>query len=263
MITINNVNIELRSTKESLYDHYAIYLITFSYDDKSLVRQVIDTSVYEDLKAFIGNILSDNVAISNYGIRWALLNSDCLTVRVLDSDLKNEREVLNRKYDAIEDLRTFAPFGHNNLFSNRGTTEISFSRSVMSNFFEEMPQIVKHPEYIIKGSSKRRGRKPQPIHCYNPETGAYVTSYPSILDAVRATKATRGGIYMSISGYMRSSGSYIWSFEKVDRLDEHDPRLIHRPTARDLQKRCENYEKMMQKQNERKEHSEEPVGHNS
>ena len=263
MITINNIQIGLRSTEETLYNNYAVYLITFEHDDKSLIRHTIEPSVYEDLTEFIGSVLSKDVSPSDYSIRWAILNSDLLTVQVLDSGLTSEREVLNCKYDAISDFKTFAPFGYNDLSSARKTTEISFARSVMCDFLRGMPQSVKHPEYIIDSSFKRRGRKPRPVHCYDRETGKYVASYSSTLEAVRATNATPSGICLCIRGNMRSSGSYIWSYEKVDKLDDGDPRIIHRLTAGDLQKRYGSYEKMMQKQNERKEHSEEPVGHNS
>lgn len=214
---MNKLKIEITGTPADYeYPLCTVYTAEFDYDFRLLVCHSHNESVLESFNSLIEKRQVDNF------IKQAIDNSSTVTLNIIyiqrPSDIKGLTSVgaynalLTIKFDFIHSLKTYAPFGYNNLnyIIEYGLyKERALARKLIKELRLENPQARKKPS-------------PRPeniIYRYDARTHEYIDSFESVPNACEITGISAASIYQCLYGRTKTAGGYIWSRNRADRIE--------------------------------------------
>ena len=174
----------------------------------------------------IKDILTELLQLSDYKSQslptcliHAINNSEILTVKILHIQAPITyltpkgllRIVLSEKYNLIRSLRAHYPYGLNDLrhASIFGVpSERALAKKLITTLHNE------GDEYY--STTKPRFKA---VYQYNKDTGEFIKGYRSITEAAIKINIMCAAISNCCAGRTKSAGGYLWSYNKVDKVD--------------------------------------------
>lgn len=196
----------------------AIYTAEFDSEFKILVCHVNQDPVLPAFESMIQSI--KNGLKTSKDLKQAIKDSTNVTLKIeyvqevneLLSPMAMNEDLLKKKYDIINTLKSYAPYGLNDL---NYIYKYEFSlESVLAN--KLMKVLKRQGENLFSGFLKIRQERP--VYQYNPESGSLIASYNTITEAANIIGVTTSAIYHCCTARCHTSGGYIWSFNKFDNI---------------------------------------------
>lgn len=219
-----NFNIELAGDQRLFKERIsAIYSAEFDSDFKVLLDHVDQDFVLLSFQEK-ANAIINGLSASKY-LKYAINTSHFVTLKIEYiqpksdnySDIELRRQLIKKKYEMIYDLKTYAPYGLNDLkFVHRYdySEESPIAGKLITNL-----KIQKDGPFIQYSCSD----KEKLVYMYDKKTGDYLNTFCSITEASKNAKVSISAISNCCNGRIKSAGNYIWSFEEEQNIFSANP----------------------------------------
>lgn len=225
MIIVDGVNIDVTSCADDLTTEWALFTVEFEYDNKIMVCQAFDFSIYKSLRSLIQYALDPKVG--NLELRRSFLSSEYLTVDIIakyepvfeqkfDIALSEKKlSLIKSKYEYIRKYQSYYPYGYNILTD----TKLRGDERQYANklYYELIKDIDLHSSYSQIGSAiTRKGRPGKAVHKFNAQTGLFLETYGSVKEAAIATGTRPSNISACCTDMTgkKTTGGFKWSYDK-------------------------------------------------
>lgn len=218
MIKLQGIQADVVGGIGSLSAVHALFTIEFERDNRLLVCHTCAATVRKAVGRLIRKILGPKE--TNLPLRQALLQSEYITVRVMESGMGSPHEILKAKYDLIRDNKAYEPYGYNSLAYGVCGKEKAYSDMLMASLRDETDRGAKAGMRELQGSGGSNGgrggsSKARRVYAYDRATGLYVKGFLSAGEASDDTGVCRSSISLCCGGRINTAGSYIWSYDKA------------------------------------------------
>lgn len=196
----------------------AVYTAEFDSEFKILVCHVNQDPVLPAFESLVQSI-KNGLKASKY-LKQAIKDSANVTLKIeyiqegntLLSPMALNEDLLKKKYDIINTLKSYAPYGLNDL-----NYVFRYDFSLESVLAGKLMKILKRQGENLFTSPLKSDRE-RPVYQYSSEDGSFVASYNSIAEAANTVNVTVSAIHHCCTGRGRTSGGYVWSFDKYDNI---------------------------------------------
>ena len=224
MFSIRNKAIDFIGDNSLFYQHInAIYQLECDSNYMIYVGHFIDRSMNSVLTDLLQSSHTNLLGIPS-NLAQAINESEVLTVKILRTQGPITgmtpkgflRIVLTQKYELIRSLKAYSPYGLNDLeYSSLYCVEPkerALAKSLIATLRGECKDYQATGEYRFKK-----------VYQYNKATGEFIKEYSSVTEAASSLNVTHAAISNCCAGRVKTIGGYIWSYNKVDRLnvEEH------------------------------------------
>ena len=225
----------------------AVYQLECDSNYKLYLGHILEDKLLYALEDLIG--YAENSRILPNCLAQAILESEVLTIKIvyvqeLSDNLTQYsiyKRLLEKKFELIRDLKTYTPYGLNDLryvMTNGHSKESTFAKSLISELRNRGEQ------YYIKLSPKAKK-----VYQYDKKTGEFIREYASMTDAAVDVGVTLSSITGCCMGRNKSAGGYLWSYTKRATVNAfRDARFLNTPSTEErvkaLQQRIGQYTKL-------------------
>lgn len=217
MVQLCNKNIDFIGNKNLFIGRLnSIYQIEFDYNFQLMIWHAHEDSIEHSLEDLLVSAANNSPFIAP-NIKLAANNSATITVQPLRTYELNSmytsyaqyRHLLAEKYVLIDQLKTYSPYGLNDLrftMIKDESLESAFSKKLLRKLR------LNGVEYY---SSTKKMRK---VYKYDKYTGVFICEYPSITEAAIDMEVSTSAISNCCMGRTKTVKDFIWSYIKTDKM---------------------------------------------
>lgn len=223
MFSIRNKAIDFIGDSSLFYQHInAIYQLECDSNYMIYVGHFIDRSMNSVLTDLLQSSLTNLRGIPS-NLAQAINESEVLTVKILHTQESITgmtpkgflRIILTQKYELIRSLKAYSPYGLNDLeYASLYCLEPK-ERALAKNLIATLRRECK--DYQATG-----GDRFKKVYQYNMATGEFIKEYSSVTEAASSLNVTHAAISNCCAGRVKTIRGYIWSYNKVDRLNAEE-----------------------------------------
>lgn len=196
----------------------AVYQLECDSNFKVYLDHFTESSMHNALTELL-QLVSTNPQSLPSELVQAINESEILTVKILRIQAPLIymtpkgflRIILTQKYELIRSLKTYRPYGLNDLdYSSLYCVpkERALAKSLIATLRSE------NSKYYATGKSRFKK-----VYQYKSDTGEFIKEHLSITSAAASINIAQAAISNCCAGRTKSAGGYIWSYEKFDRLN--------------------------------------------
>lgn len=228
MVNIQGIQVDVVGNIDFLLAEHAIFTIEFEYDSKLLICHTLTVTVKRTLAHILRKILGPKE--TNVALRQALLQSKYITVDIIKLNTHSLHDILENKYEMIENCVAYQPYGYNSLIYGLDSNE----RHYASVLIRKLMSVIDKKAKINLPASKSKDailNRAKEVHAYDKMTGLYVRSFISIKEASEITGVCQSNISMCCKGHINTAGDYVWSYDKEQSVELPEDRRRKQPKA--------------------------------
>lgn len=226
MVNIQGIQVDVVGSIDSLLAEHAIFTIEFEYDNKLLICHTLAVTVKRALASTLRKILGPKEI--NVALRQALLQSKYITVEIVELNTNSAHDILESKYEMIENCVAYQPYGYNSLIYGLDSNERHYASVLIRKLMCAVDKNAKISMPVSKDTILNRAKE---VHAYDKMTGLYVRSFISIKEASEITGVCQSNISMCCKGHINTAGNYIWSYDKEQSVELPEDRRRKQPKA--------------------------------
>lgn len=201
----------------------AIYSAEFDTDFKVLLCHVDQDFVLLSFQEMV-NSIKNGLGASRY-LKHAINTSNLVTLKIeyiqpksdKYSDIELRRQLIKRKYEMIHELKTYIPYGLNDL-KRVARYDHSEESPIAGKLITDL-KIQRDHQFIQYSCSD----KEKLIYRYDKKTGNFIDEFCSITEASKNVGVSISAISNCCNERIKSAGGYIWSFNEVNNIFEASP----------------------------------------
>lgn len=228
MVNIQGIQVDVVGSIDSLLAEHAIFTIEFEYDNKLLICHTLAVTVKRALTSTLRKILGPKEI--NVALRQALLQSKYITVEIVELNTNSAHDILESKYEMIENCVAYQPYGYNSLIYGLDSNERHYASVLIRKLMCAVDKNAKISMQVSKSKDTILNRAKE-VHAYDKMTGLYVRSFISIKEASEITGVCQSNISMCCKGHINTAGNYIWSYDKEQSVELPEDRRRKQPKA--------------------------------
>ena len=220
MFSIHNKAIDFIGDNSLFYQRLnAIYQLECDSNYMIYVGCFIDSNMNDVLSDLLQSSLTNSRGISS-NLAHAINESEMLTVKILRTQEPITgmtpkgflRIMLTQKYELIHSLKAYSPYGLNDLGHASLYCIAPKERALAKSLIATLQRECKY--YQVTGEDRFKK-----VYQYNMATGEFIKEYNSITEAASSLNVTHAAISNCCAGRVKSIRGYIWSYNKVNRLN--------------------------------------------
>lgn len=225
----------------------SIYQLECDSNYKLYLGHTLEDKLLYTLEDLIG--YAENSRVLPSDLSRAICESEVLTLKIIyvqepSANLTQYgayKRLLEKKFELIRDLKTYMPYGLNDLrhvMINGHSKESTFAKNLISELRN------KDEQYYVKLSPKAKK-----VYQYDKKTGKFIREYASMTDAAADVDVTISSITGCCMGRNKSAGGYLWSYTKrPEVIVFRDARFSNITSAeervKEVQQRIKQYTKL-------------------
>ena len=136
------------------------------------------------------------------------------------------KQLLAKKYELIEKLKSYEPYGLNNLIhilQHEHTSECSFAKNLIKLLS------TKNERYYTKVNANAKK-----VYQYSRSTGLFIREYTSVTEAAARNNLTVSSITNCCANRTKTAGGFVWRYEKAGLIEiPKDNRLSEKKVRMD------------------------------
>ena len=214
MVEISGIKVDIEAVS-NLSMNWAVFTVEFEYDSRLMVCHTFEWTVAEEIEKLVQKIMSDKV--EGIDLRQAFVNSEYITIDVKNRFESNYEEIMRTKYNLISNNKTYYPMGYNFLLLTNNPIEKPYAFCLYNALINNITANSKKWAQYCK--PQRRGRVSKSVYKYDKLTGIFISEYDSVKEAAQAVNISATNINMCCNGHIKSAAGFLWSYEKVDIIE--------------------------------------------
>lgn len=201
----------------------AIYSAEFDADFKVLLCHADQDFVLLSFQEMV-NSIKNGLRTSSH-LKHAINTSNLVTLKIeyiqpksdKYSDTESRLQLIKRKYEMIYELKTYVPYGLNDL-KRVARYDHSEESPIAGKLITDLKtqRDYKFIQYTCSDKEKL-------IYRYDKKTGEFIDEFCSITEASKSIGVSISAISNCCNERLKSAGGYIWSFMEVENIFEASP----------------------------------------